>query len=190
MLRDFVGEARVAARPLAQMDTVDPHVAVHVDAVELEPGLSPPPRSRREAKRLPVPADPRREIPHAPAVRRVTARRALDAPIVRQVDAPPRVIVEFRLLGSSRITEREAPTGVHGQARSWTGGLAGERQPREHENHSSFTLSMRAAARSSDPPPIRRAKIASWWKKCPTMKPSTAAATICGMTMKKLKTPM
>src|SRR5690349_23708586 len=61
MLGDVVREADVTVRPLAEMNTVDPDVAVHVDAVELEPGLAAR-RSLRQAKRLAIPADARREV--------------------------------------------------------------------------------------------------------------------------------
>ena len=55
---------------------------------------------------------------------------------------------------------------------------------------SSRTRSVSAAARSIDTPPTRRARVASLPRKRSTTKPRPTEATICGSTMKKLKTPM
>src|SRR5689334_24044532 len=56
VLRDLIGETDIAVRALAEVNAVDPDVAVHVDAVELQPCLEPT-SIRRHAERLAVPAD-------------------------------------------------------------------------------------------------------------------------------------
>ena len=120
---DVVREADVAVGPAAQVDAVDPDVAVHVHAVELEPRHLAP-RPGGQPKRLAIPADARGEVAHAAAARGVLAWRALDAPVVRQVEPAPLAVVEPRLLGSGVIAEEEAPAGIHGETLS----LGGDRR--------------------------------------------------------------
>ena len=112
---DVVREADVTVGPAAQVHAVDPDVAVHVDAVELEPD-DPLARAGRQPEGLAVPTDARGEEADAAAAGSVLAWRALDAPVVRQVQPAPPAVVESRLLGSGGIGQGEPPAGVHGEA--------------------------------------------------------------------------
>src|SRR4029077_13191630 len=80
VLGDVVGETDIAVRPPAEVDAVDPDIAVHVDAVELEPRLAPR-RARRQPECFAIPTDPRREVATASASACVLTGRPFDAPI-------------------------------------------------------------------------------------------------------------
>ncbi len=112
---DVVGEADVAVGPFAQMNAVDPDVAVHVHAVELEPRIAIT-GTGRQAKGLPVPAGAGREVAHPAAAGRIFPRSPFDAPVMRQVERAPAAIIERRPLRSCGITQGEAPARVHGEA--------------------------------------------------------------------------
>src|SRR5260370_15011849 len=109
---NVVSKARVAVGPPAERDAVDPDVAVHVDAVELEPRRLAA-RTGRHPKRLAVPADTRREVPHPPTARRILPRRPLDAPVVRQAQQVPLVVVEVRSLSARGVPSDDTPAGAH-----------------------------------------------------------------------------
>src|SRR5207247_4419880 len=110
-------ETDVAVRSPTQMNAVDPDVAVHVDAVELE-RRDAAARTGRHPERRAVPADSRGEVAAAPARRGVLGGRPFDTPIVRQVQAAPQVVVERGPLDAGRVPERESPVRIHGQALS------------------------------------------------------------------------
>ena len=134
LLRHVVRDADVAEGTLPEPSPVEPHLAVHVDPVELEPhrlaaGLVGKP------ERLAVPADPAGIEAHSAAARRVLTRRALDAPVVRQVDQPPLFRVEPRPLRSGRIAQGEPPPRVQQQLLLGTG-RQGSVSPRSREPRS------------------------------------------------------
>ncbi len=178
--RDVVRKADIAVGPPAQIEAVDPDIAVHVDAVELEPRF-PLACAGREPEDPAVPADSRREVATAPAGRGVLPRRPLDAPIVRQVQRTPLPVVEAGLVSTGWIARGEAPAWIHRQALPLRAGRSHEHEAGEEDDHqgaagppplppppghglttampsrSSLTRSIRAAASRSDAPPMRRA---------------------------------
>src|SRR5215510_9262016 len=96
---------------MAEERSVDPNVAVHVHAVELEPSATAG-SCARKCERLAIPANARWQIADAPTTRTVLGVRPFDAPVVRDVDGAPSAIVERRDLGARRVTAREAPSGI------------------------------------------------------------------------------
>ncbi len=86
--RDVVGEADVTVRSFAEVDAVDPDVAVHVHAVELQARLEAT-STRRHAERLAIPADAAGEERELSAAGSVLTHRSLDAPVMREVHAAP-----------------------------------------------------------------------------------------------------
>src|SRR5262245_8802986 len=102
---------RVAVRPMAEERAVDPDVAVHVYAVELEPGATAGGCARKR-ERLAIPANARRQIADATTTRTVLGVRPFDAPVVRHVDGAPTAVVERRDLRARRVAAREAPSRI------------------------------------------------------------------------------
>src|SRR5262249_40732614 len=109
--REIVFEGRIAVRTRAERGAVDPHLAVHVHAVEIDENLLGR-RSLIERERLAIPTDAAVEIPAARARRRARIERQLDAPVVRQIEAAPRRIVEGGALRTGNVAAIELPAGV------------------------------------------------------------------------------
>lgn len=157
---DVDAEARVAARLAMQEVAVDPDDAVAEHAVELERD-APAACRRRERELAPVPADAvlrERAADRLRAVWRAAAfaERQFHRPVVRQIDAAPRAVLEVGrrravavaglaeeeqsravievLRRVEGVAEREAPAVVDAGARARTvgrGGAAGAECERE-----------------------------------------------------------
>ena len=112
-------EARVAAGLAPQVVPVDPDDAVAEDAVELQRD-APTLRRRRDGQLAPVPADAvlgERAADRLRAMGRAAAlaERQFHRPVVRQVDAAPRPVVEVRRGGpvaEAGLGEEEGPRAV------------------------------------------------------------------------------
>ena len=95
----------------AEVLAVEPDVAVHVDAVELDPDAAVF-RFRRRGERLAVPADAAVEISAAVARRGERIEGAFDAPVVRHVELPPGRVVEIGVLAVFDLAQMEPPIAV------------------------------------------------------------------------------
>src|SRR5262249_44319415 len=89
MRREIVFETDVPKRTMAERLTVDPHIAVHVNAVELDEHLFVPPRLRRDESAS-IRANARRQITAAAARGCGLIVWPFDAPIVREIECAPR----------------------------------------------------------------------------------------------------
>ncbi len=88
-LGQVVVETREAVGMPAQVLAVEPHIAIHVDAVELDPDTAVF-RFRGRGERLAVPANAAVQISAALARRRAWIEGTFDTPVVRHVEQPPR----------------------------------------------------------------------------------------------------
>src|SRR2546421_7466065 len=96
---------------MTQMKTVEPHIAVGHDAVEVYKDTSARVNfGQREL--LAIPADARRQKAARAASRIVLGKRAFDAPVVRHGKLSPRSVSKVRLLRARRIAFEETPVGV------------------------------------------------------------------------------
>ena len=113
MAGEFVAKADVAVRPLAQVEAVDPHVAVGHDAVEFDEhalvGVG-----RRQREMLAIPADAAGQERARAAGGILFVERAFDAPVVRHVDGAPGAVVEVGLFRAGGVGFQEAPAGIEG----------------------------------------------------------------------------
>ncbi len=109
--RQVVFKGNVSVRPRAEQNPIDPHPAVHVRAVELEEDPPAPP-GRRGGEGFPVPAGAAVEESAAGAGGRVFAERERDAPIVRQVQAAPRRIIQRGIRAPVRFSQPEFPSAA------------------------------------------------------------------------------
>src|SRR5664280_839263 len=97
--------------------TVDPHLAVLIDAVELDDdGAVCVGLGHAEALAIPADAGGKASLSFL-----LLAVGTLDAPIVREVDSAPGGVGELGLLGAGRISFEEPPAEVKGLADSWRG---------------------------------------------------------------------
>src|SRR5262245_58613462 len=99
-------ERRVAVRVAAEEVLVEPHLGIHVDALELDQhrlGVG-----GRGAPRIPAAAG--REVAAVAAGRARLTALELDAPVVWEIDGPPLAVVEPVLPRSAgNGPEQEAP---------------------------------------------------------------------------------
>jgi hypothetical protein len=104
-------EADVAMRAMANVHAIDPDIAVVIDAVELDGDFLIAIR-RRQPEMLAIPPDAVRRPSVRSAARRVLAERALDAPVVRQLELSPARIVERRSLRVADVALEKLPVEV------------------------------------------------------------------------------
>ena len=114
VLGQIVGEADVAAGPLAERVAVDPDLAVLVDAVELDGDLLAL-AGRGQAKRLAIPADAGGQVGALVAGRFGPREGPFDAPVMGQVQGPPGRVVEGRCFGALCLAAGELPAVIHQQ---------------------------------------------------------------------------
>ena len=119
--RQVVGKRNVAVGTLAEILAVDPHLAVLVDAAELD-GDHPAAVRFGQREALAVPADAGRQ---ARLGRFFLAERPFDAPIVREVHASPGRVREIRLLRAGGVALEEFPAEVEALPDSRRGVLVG-----------------------------------------------------------------
>ena len=108
MWRQFVLERDVAVRPFPEIVTVDPNLAIAIDAVKLDKDRLPF-RSHGHREGLPIPADAARQRAAASARRSLFTELTFDAPIVRQLKSSPLRIVQTSVRPVGNITELKAP---------------------------------------------------------------------------------
>ena len=138
--REVVFETRVAVGMVAEQVAVDPHVRVHVNAVEPHrDALAGVRRCQREVLCDTSPMPPTTcpvecaalavaGVERPDALRRILLRRQiLDAPVVRQIERPPGFVVEARSFGAGSVRAQETPAGVEGTVAVDGGGVRGER---------------------------------------------------------------
>ena len=111
MRRQFVRKRHKTIRTQPQILPVDPHLAVHINAVELQQH-HPAAIRRVHTKSLPIPPHTRGQIRAIPTARFVLIKRSLDAPVIRQIDTAPTRSRESRLLRARGIALREPPAGI------------------------------------------------------------------------------
>src|SRR2546430_613208 len=95
---------------------VDPDLAVAIHAVELDEH-QPARILRGSVEGLAVPADAAGQRPALRAGGVLLTEFPRDAPIVRQVERPPRGVGERRLLCPGNVPEMESPSGIEGARR-------------------------------------------------------------------------
>ena len=126
-LGQIVVEAREAVGMPAEVLAVEPYVAIHVDAVELDPDVAVF-RFRGRGEGLAIPADAAVEVSAAFARRGVRIEGAFDAPVVRHIELPPGRVVEIGVLAILDLAQMEPPIAVEvdgrAVARRSGGGLA------------------------------------------------------------------
>ena len=126
MAGKFVAEADIAVGTFAEVEAVDPDVAVGHRAVEFDENTAPG-VVRRQVEMLAVPADAARQIA-APAMRGVVlVIWTFNAPVMGHVQPVPPGIIEFRFVGARRIGPEKAPIKVEGCGDSSTLGRIGSR---------------------------------------------------------------
>lgn len=94
--RQVIPERDITIRPISEQMTVEPHPALLVNAVEIDKEAFVT-ITLRNGKTLPVPSDAARKRPASGSRRMVGRKVALDTPVMRQVQFPPRRIVEIRI---------------------------------------------------------------------------------------------
>ena len=90
---------------------VDPHGAVHVDTVELDTVLLVL-AVARDGEVLAVPADTRREIPDRTAAWSGLDGVQFDAPVVRNIEQAPGLVVETGALRVHMVSQFEFPVRI------------------------------------------------------------------------------
>jgi hypothetical protein len=125
-LGEVVPKADEAVGPASEELAVDPHLAVHVHAIELDDDLPAGDRRKREA--FPIPADAMGEEAAVVLARRRLVNGHFNAPVVRHVERAPAGVIKARLPGGRVIPEPEAPTGVERDDLSRAGRRLGSRQ--------------------------------------------------------------
>lgn len=108
MRRQLVYERAVTVRTLSEIMTVDPHLAIAVNAVELDKYRLPF-RSQGHREGLAVPTNAARQRAAASARRSFLTELAFDAPVVRQIQTTPLGIVQIRVLSVGNIAKLKAP---------------------------------------------------------------------------------
>src|SRR6267142_4266572 len=114
MSRDVIGEADVPVGSPSDADAVDPDVAVHVDAIELEPCFATA-RWGGQGEGPAIPADACGEVADATGARGVLTGDSFHTPVVGHIERPPRVIIERSFLGATRVAQGEPPGRVDGE---------------------------------------------------------------------------
>src|SRR5581483_5543945 len=109
--RELVAETDIAVRPLAQVEAVDPDVAIGHHSVEFdEDPLTG--STCRQGEMLAVPAHAGRQKPAGPASWIFLVEGSFDAPIVRDVDGTPAGVVEFDRFGAGGVALFKTPVGI------------------------------------------------------------------------------
>ena len=125
----FVAETDVTVGPLAEVEAVDPDVAVGHDAVEVDEdatlGII-----RRKYEMLAIPADAGGQKAARAAGGIICIERAFDAPVMGHVQAAPRGVIKVGFLGVRGIGLEKAPIKVEGCGDSSTLGRIGRRSGR------------------------------------------------------------
>src|ERR1041384_928334 len=109
MRGQLIRERDVAVGTLTEILPINPNLAVAIHAIKLDKDqLSF--RSHRNSERLAIPTQPARQGAATSPRRRVFTKFAFDAPIVRQIELAPLLIVQPRVLSISDVTEMKPPT--------------------------------------------------------------------------------
>ena len=109
--RQVIPKARIPVGMKAEVVAVDPHVTVLVDAVKHH-------RDMRggillwHGERLAVPPDAAGQVATAPSARVVLAEWALDAPVMREINAAPGAVVVGGRLSARYVLLDKGPTRI------------------------------------------------------------------------------
>src|SRR4029077_997182 len=109
--RQVTFERGKSIRTRAHLRSVEPHRAVHIDAVKLDDDLLPGARVW-QSKGLSVPAEATIEVATAWTGRGALVERQRNAPVMWNIEARPGRIVESRSLRVAYVPEMELPRGV------------------------------------------------------------------------------
>ena len=104
--------------------SIEGHVGVHVDALELHPHAPPLP-GRGRGQVVAVPADARRKEAAVSAHGVFGVHGALDAPVVGEGDGAPSGVIEGQGSGSGGVSDGELPVVVNPDVVAWTLGQRG-----------------------------------------------------------------
>jgi hypothetical protein len=108
---ELIEKAHVAVGALAEMDAIDPHIAVGHNSVENDIDVTMG-ISGGQGEGLTVPGDSCGEKASRRAAWVGLILRSSDAPIMGHGDCAPGRIVERGLLGMSRVPLKELPLGI------------------------------------------------------------------------------
>src|SRR5712692_7937056 len=104
MRRQFVFKGNVSIRSLTEVMTVDPYLAVAIDAVEVnEHQLAF--RGFRNVESLAIPSQAAGQGPSAGASRIPFIEFPFDAPVVWQIQPPPLCIIKVRALAVDNVAK-------------------------------------------------------------------------------------
>src|SRR5579863_3442294 len=104
-------ERRVAVRMRPQLAPIQIYSRIAIHAVKLDAHAFTFPTDG-SMKGLAIPPNSCWKVPFASAGRIPFFRRAFNAPVVRQINCAPRGIDKRRRLCSTRISEKELPSGI------------------------------------------------------------------------------
>ena len=129
----LVAKADVTIRPLAQVEAVDPDIAVGHDAVEVDED-TPHSISREQREMFSIPADAGGKKATCSTRRVAPVEWSFDTPVVRHVELAPRRIIKVWLFSSSLVAFEKEPIGIKGGNDAGRGGGATARRedPQKH----------------------------------------------------------
>src|SRR5688500_16308217 len=111
MRREFIAETNVAEWPAAEMDAVDPDVAVSHHAVKInEHATTSPAFGNREV--FPIPAYSGGSKTTCCSGRVLLIKWSFDSPIVRYIEFPPVVVVKGGPLGTRWVAQGKPPVRI------------------------------------------------------------------------------
>ena len=108
---EFIAETNVAEWSMAEMDAVDPNVAVSHHAVKFEEHATLCLAFRR-SEVLPIPAHPGGQKATRGTGWILLIERSLDTPIVRYIELPPVGVIKSGLLCARRVTQTKPPIRI------------------------------------------------------------------------------
>ena len=113
--REVVAQTHISIRALTQQVAIDPDLAVHIDAVEINGDFLALVRfGKRE--RFAIPTDAAGKVADRRAPGHLGIVGLLDAPVVRHIQFPPLGIVENWVLGTGCLAQMKGP--ILGEANS------------------------------------------------------------------------
>ena len=117
MICQFIAKADIAIRTPAQVEAIDPNVAVGHDAIEVDEDA--PARvvcGQRET--FAIPADTCRQETTRASRRILLVEWPFNTPVMRHVELPPRGVIEVRFLSTWGIAFKKTPIAVEGRSNS------------------------------------------------------------------------
>ena len=110
----------VAVWSLTEPVAIDPDLAVHVDAVELDEDFFPADACGR-FEDFPIPADAAWQITTLCFADVICIKRPLDTPVVRQVEFSPCRVIVVHCLSAFCVVFKKQPISIETLAHAWWG---------------------------------------------------------------------